>query len=343
MGRGSAAQKGQVAVLGAIVAVALILIVGLAVNAGISYVDQGSLQAGADTSATAGATMLEADFHACLTTGVLPYTSAEIAAVASEIAHRSVIAVAKVTSGPAVDYVTYTDPKLISVGSVAEYGGPLCLGPGEWTGPMGIRVTLGNSHQTPMLALGGIRSASESAMATAAFGVVQGGTYGPFVACAQQPVGAVGPVQMGDTVLLASPSWTRAESVCGSAAGAGFMGYLHDPSPTSITLPSASGIVSDSAGGDACGLWPSTIAVGDVVLVPLTNSVRFVGGRYQVSVEGLVAVRITRYSCPSAEGVVTSTAGSARGLLVCLGPTSPACVSAAGDVKTEATVVQLVS
>jgi hypothetical protein len=79
-----------------------------------------------------------------------------------------------------------------------------------------------------------------------------------------------------------------------------------------------------------------------VVLVPLTNSVRY-DGRYQISVAGLIVVRITRYTCPIAEGVVTSTAGSARGLLVCAGPTSPACIAAPADVNTEATVVQLVS
>jgi hypothetical protein len=237
-----------VAVLGAIVSVALILVVGLAVAAGISYVDQGSLQAGADTAATAGATMLEADYSACLTTGILPYTSEDIASVAAGIAHKSVITLAKVTAGPAVDYVTYTGTKLVPVGPVAEYSGNLCLGLGEWAGPIGVNVALGNSHPTPMLSLGGIHSASEGATATADFGVVQGGGYGPFVACAQQPVGASGPLQMGDTVLLASPSWTRAESSCGSSAGAGFMGYLHNPSPLRLTLPSATGIVADSAG-----------------------------------------------------------------------------------------------
>ena len=328
--------------LGAIVSVALILMVGLAVDAGISYVDKGSLQAGADTAATAGATMLEVDFRACLTTGILPYNNEDIAAVASGIAHKAVIAVAKVSSGPAVDYVTYRSGVAVSMGPAGAYSGPLCLGPGEWAGPEGVNVALGNSHQTPMLSLGGIHSASEAATATAAFGVVQGGGYDPFVACAQQPVGASGPLQMGDTVLLASPSWTRAESACGSAAGAGFMGYLHNPSPLRLTLPSSTGIVADSAGGNACGLWPHHIAPGDVVLVPLTNSVRY-DGRYQISVAGLIAVRITRYTCPIAEGVVTSTAGSARGLLVCSGPTSPACLAAPADVNTEATVVQLVS
>lgn len=336
-------QRGQVAVLGAIVSVALILIVGLAVDAGISYVDQGSLQAGADTAATAGATMLGADYSACLTAGILPYDNEEIAAIATGVADRSVIAVAKVTSGPTVDYVTYIGTKLVSVGPVAEYSGPLCIGPGEWAGPMGVNVTLGNSHQTLMLSLGGIRSASESAAAAATFGVVQGGGYSPFIACAQQPVGKSGPVEMGDTVLLASPFWTMAESSCGNSAGAGFMGYLHNPSPSRLTLPSASGIDASSAGGVACGLWPHDIALGDVVLVPMTNSVHFVDGQYRIAVTGLIAVRITRYSCPVAEGVVTSAAGSAKGLLVCHAPTSPACIAASSDVKTEAIVVQLVS
>lgn len=339
----SPAQRGQVAVLGAIVALALILIVGLAVDAGVSYMDQGSLQAGADTAALAGATMLEADFHACMASGVLPYSSDDIAAVAAGIAGHAVVTLAKVTNGPTVDYVTYSGTKLVPVGPVSEYSGNLCLGLGEWAGPVGVNVAIGNSHQTPMLALGGISSASEAATATAAFGVVQGGGYSPFVACAQQPVGASGALQMGDTVLLASPSWTRAESSCGGSAGAGFMGFLHDPSLSSITLPSATGISAGSTGGDACGLWPTTIASGDVVLVPLTNSVHFTGSRYQISVMGLIAVRITRSTCPIAEGVVVTSADPAEGLTVCSGPTSPACMAAPADVKTEATVVQLVS
>lgn len=334
-------ENGQVAVLGAIVAVALILIVGLAVDAGISYVDQGALQAGADTSALAGATVLQADFAACRQGGILPYTNEDVASVVAEIAQRSVVAITKVTAGPAVDYVTYEGGVAVSLGPAADYNGPLCLGPGDWTGPVGVHVALGNSHRTPLLSLGGISSASEAASAAAAFGVVQGAAgYAPFVACAQQPVGTSGPVQLGDTVLLASPVWTSAESSC-ALGPAGFKGFLQDPSPSSITLPMAAGITSGE--GDVCGLWPPTIAPGDVILVPLTTSVRLGGGRYQISVEGLVAVRITRYACPIAEGVVTSAADAAKGLVVCPGAPAPACLAAPSDVRTEATVVQLVS
>ncbi|MHB8324086.1 MAG: pilus assembly protein TadG-related protein [Candidatus Dormibacteria bacterium] len=343
-------QRGQVAVLFAIAAVALLAIVGLAVDAGTSYVDQRSLQAGSDTSTTAGATMLAADFHACLSggSGSLPYTNADISSVVTGIAYRAAAASGRATVLPEVDYVTYTGTILTDVGPVANYRGNLCStgsGPGTWTGPMGVRVIAGNSHQTLVLQVVGIRNASESATSTATFGVVSGGAYAPFAACDVQPLSGPrtdsGGIEVGDTVLLASPQWKQHESAC-ITGSSDFKGFLHNPVPNPITLPSGSGITTSSTGGgDACGLWPTNIAVGNVVLVPLTNNLTG-NGHYHIAVEGLIAVRITDLSCPSVQGVVTTIASAGQGLLICPSQTFPSCADAPFNVTTEATVVQIV-
>ena len=345
-------QRGQVAVLFAIAAVAVVAVVGLAVDAGTSYVDQRSLQAGSDTAATAGATMLAADFHACLTNGILPYTDADISQVVAGIAGHAAAASGKVTSLPEVDYVTYQGTTLTDIGPVSSYTAIPCTpnsgtsGPGTWTGPEGVRVVADNQHHTLILQLVGVHNASEAATATAAFGVVSGGSYAPFVACDVQPlsgpVTSSGGIEIGDTVLLADPQWKKKESGCISGSS-DFKGYLHNPVPDPITLPDGSGIATSSTGGgDACGLWPSNLAVGDVVMVPLTNSLSGTG-HYQVQVQGLIAVRITSFSCPSVQGVVTTIASDGGGLLICPSSTLPNCADAPFNVKTEATVVQLVN
>gem|GEM_PF-4854182 len=352
-------QRGQVAVLFAIAAVAVVAVVGLAVDAGTSYVDQRSLQAGSDTAATAGATMLAADFHACLTDGILPYSDADISSVVAGIADRAAAASGRVTNLPEVDYVTYQGTTLTDIGPVSAYGANPCSpdsgssGPGTWSGPEGVRVVADNQHHTLILQVVGVHNASESATATAAFGVVSGGGYAPFVACNVDPVaGPTSPpsnqIEVGDTVLLADPQWKKDESACISGSS-DFKGYLHNPVPNPITLPSSSPIATSSTGGgDACGLWPTSVtglAKGQsmVVMVPLTNSVSG-DGHYQIQVLGLIAVKITGpVSCPSLTGVVTTIGSNGSGLLICPSTTVPNCANAPFDVKTEATVVQLVN
>jgi uncharacterized membrane protein len=80
--RRGAQQQGQVAVLFAIAAVAIVVTAGLALDAGQSFVSQRALQAGADTAAQSGTSMLDADFTACVNSQPLPYTTSDSARTA---------------------------------------------------------------------------------------------------------------------------------------------------------------------------------------------------------------------------------------------------------------------
>lgn len=359
--RSSRSERGQVTVLFAIAAVALVAVVGLAVDAGTSYVDQRSLQAGSDTASTTGASMLAADFHACLTSGILPYSNAAIASAVTSIANSAAAASGKATSLPAVDYVEYVGTTLTDVGAVASYGGSFCTsssGPGTWTGPMGVRVLAGNSHQTLVLQIVGIHRASERATSTAAFGVITSGTVIPFVACAAGPLinpadpGLVnGTIVPGDTVLLANKKGSLGwDTNCNKVKDANFKGFLPCPpgSKPSCTIQVASGVTSGPwQGGSACGQWPSNIAVGDVVDVPLVSTASGGGSNINLAVLGIIQVQITVNSCSGGgdfnlEGVVLQQGTVTGNILLCSTTSSPNCDNAPFNLPSEATGVQLV-
>ncbi|MHB8395469.1 MAG: pilus assembly protein TadG-related protein [Candidatus Dormibacteria bacterium] len=358
----SGSERGQVTVLFAIAAIALVAVVGLAVDAGTSYVDQRSLQAGSDTASTTGASMLAADFHACLSSGILPYSNSAISSAVTAIADSAAAASGKATSLPAVDYVEYVGSTLTDVGAVASYGGPFCMsssGPGTWAGPMGVRVQAGNSHQTLVLQIVGINRASEQATSTAAFGVLTSGTVIPFVACVSgplinpgDPALVNGQVVPGDTVLLANKKGSGGwDTACNQVKDANFKGFLPCPpgSKPTCTVQVASGVTSGPwQGGSACGQWPSTIAVGDVVDVPLVKAAKGGGANINLEVLGIIQVQITVNSCSGGgdfnlEGVVLQVGSVTGNVLLCSTTTGPYCANAPFNLASEATGVQLVN
>lgn len=361
-------QSGQVAILFALAAVAIVAIIGLAVDAGTSYVDQRAIQAGADTAATAGATMLASDFHACVSGGAngsKVYSASDILGVVQDIATRAETASGTANGGTPVT-AQFVNWDRSATPQISPYSGPSqwCSSSKEWQGPFAVQVNTTNSHRTTLLQIVGSDHSRETALATAAFGLPTLSSYAPFVACAVDPYGTPSPVPgaspdsnlaVGDTVLLADNRWTSAESGCVTSSSADFHGYLHSPSPNPLPLPSSgnTSVSGVTKGGTTCGQWPTSpidfrsgAAVGQTVLVPLTPPDGLTGnGNSTISVEGLVAVQITVDDCgngagkPTLEGVVTNI-GTNSGVPICT--TAASCGSLLG-ISTEATTVVLVN
>lgn len=346
----SRTQGGQVAVLFALAAVAVVAIVGLAVDAGTSFVDQRALQAGSDTAATAGATLLAADFRACVSSSpATPYSNADIAKAVSNLADEAAAASGRATASPSVDYVWYPASTPAPT-PVAAYSGQLCSTSGTWAGPTGVQVGTSNSHHTVLLQVVGVGNASEAATATADFGIVTGGGFANFLVCAVGPISSPDPtvtvtsstpVAVGDKVWVSDPQFKLDEPKCESGSS-DFKGYLHNPSPDPITLPTEPGGTTNITTGGGCtvGQFPS-LSVGEVVTLPLATSVTGTG-HYSVTIEALVAVRITSIASCRVQGVITTLASNDGGLFVCPTTTVSSCADLTSSSVPAALAVQLV-
>ena len=329
-------QRGQVAVLFAIAAVAIVVTAGLALDAGQSFVAQRAIQAGTDTAAQSGASMLSADYIACVNGGALPYTTANIGAAVTTIVEDAAAAQGKATTNPAptASFVTYNPllpaPHLLNDGAIGSYAGSLCTD-GAWTGPSGVQSSAANSHPTFILQLIGIRTASEVASATALFGQAQG-VGAPFAVwdafCYDGGTG--GQLTDGDYVVLYDPTWDK--STCGAAIPPGtssaFKGYI---APTyTITLPLANGtcIQTGVGVGEKTGAISPQPTVGQPFLIPLISAYQKglcpIGtsgpkGTYALTYAGMIAVIVTSVS-PSGNSIiaqVTSTSPSNVGVTIC--------------------------
>jgi hypothetical protein len=358
-------ERGQVAVLFAIAAVALVAIVGLAVDAGTSYVDQRTLQAGSDTAATAGANMLAADFHACLASGGTPYSATDISKVVTTIAGAAVTASGSATAPPTLAYVLWNPG---GTPQVLPYAGGDWCSDGAWTGPSGVTVGTVNSHHTILLQVVGVSQASEAATATVGFGVVPSGMVTPFVACATGSPSSVSPLDgysltptgpgtpptlaPNDYVLLAqkkgSTSW---DTNCNHVQSSDFKGFLPCPpgSKPACTIKVTSGTTAGPfGGGSTCGQWP-LLPVGTDIYVPMVSTVTGRGSSVELAVEGIIKVQIVYSNCSGSGdynliGRVEAVSGGLDGgILVCSTVESPLCSSPFTLSSADATVVRILS
>ncbi len=344
------AQGGQVAVLFALAAIAIVAIVGLAIDAGTSYVDQRTLQAGSDTAATAGASLLAADFKACESFGQTPYSDSDISQVMSGIATKAVTASGQATRPVSIQYVTWNPGATPAIQVTTTASGTWCPSQGTWTGPTGVTVGAFNQHRPAILQVVGIQNASETASATAAFQLEPGGEYGPFIICATNPLTTVpgqtkpNQVQLGDTVIVSDPHWAKKETDCISGSS-DYHGFLHHPSPSTITFTSAGKSPSPgtitSKGGCTVGQFPP-LTVGDVLTLPLVNMVKG-SGTYTISVNSLVAVRIDTIASCYVTGTVVPLGSYSGGPVPLCSPASPGCLLDPGVGPLTPTVVRLVN
>lgn len=360
---GTNRQEGQVAVLFAIAAIAIVATVGLAIDAGTSYMDQRGLQAASDTAATAGATMLAKDFSTCIASGSMPYTIGDITKVVEKVAEDAAAGSGKVTTLQEPEFLSY------QAGATLQPDMPptLTCGPGvsgssgSWaaTNPVAVEVTSANSHKTLVLQVIGIHNAEERATATADFGVFTAGAVAPFAACASSPLAAItgsnaSEVVPGDTVLLANKQGSTGwNTVCNQAGSADFKGFFPCPAGSKpvCTIDIGSSTTYTSSGGSDCGQWPASppFGVGSVVDVPLITLATGQGSKITMAVEGIIQVKISVDSCThggdfNLEGIVQTVGSTAGSMLVCTpGEANSPCSAPPVNVPGEAVGVQLVN
>ena len=324
-------QRGQVAVLFAIAAVAIVVTAGLALDAGQSFVSQRALQAGADTAAQSGTSMLDADFTACVTSKPLPYTATDISAVVTKIVSDAAAAQGGATSPPVATFVAYSSaatPALSSLGPVSNYTGQFCAPGGVWAGPTGVKVATTETRPTFVLQLVGMRTATEDAAGTAVFGYVGGGGA-PFAswdaACYKSSSGAA--LVAGDTVVLLSPQWYK--YTCGFGTPASFKGYIDPVTP--ITLPLT--VPSCIQTGPGVGIkTPPSLVVGKTYLIPEISSYKkgycpgynsSNAGPYMLTYAGMISVTVTSETTTTILAVVNPTSPTTSQITICpIGDTS---------------------
>lgn len=337
-------QRGQVAVLFALAALAIVAIAGLALDAGQAFVSQRALQAGSDTAAQTGATMLAVDYNHCLSgaitsTGDGPYSQSLIYSQVTTLAKYAAAAQGHATSTPTVHFVSYApnvppndvrpwiSPSFCTINSAGSAG---------WTGPSGVEVTTSDTHPTTVLGIVGIKSATEAASSIALIGNATGAGGAPFgvwfETCISSTLGSGLPPPVNSTVTLFSPKWDQ--TTCGayspSSDRASFKGYFDLPAPMPL---SSSGCIQTGAGvGSKVGL-ANPPAPGTAVYVPFITHVWSFDttppvasgcptinakGTFDLEYVGFVSVTILPTTSASmVQGTVRSYASVVPGLTIC--------------------------
>lgn len=206
-------QNGQVVIVFALAAVVIIGIVGLALDAGLGYMNRTTLQGAADTASQAGARLLAADFQAPVTSP--PYNLTALTNVvestldgsgAGPTAAKSftgfLVTASKVgnSTDPTICVTAPTEPSagpnqcivcwFFTSSTPPPSGVPQCtsLPVAPSTGQLlvdGVEVAPTNSNPTPLLGVLGISQSSQAANATSIFGLPQiaGPPYAVWDAC----------------------------------------------------------------------------------------------------------------------------------------------------------------
>lgn len=325
-------QRGQVAVLFALAALAIVAIAGLALDAGQAFVSQRALQAGSDTAAQSAATMLAVDYNECATgvtgTGDGTYSQAAILAEASALAQGAAAGQGRSTAPPSAAFVNFSATTSTVTPWVTV---PSFCAAGSWVGPSGIQVRTTDTHPTAILGVIGIKTATESASTVALIGVATsagGAPYGVWgVICPTTTIFTAGQV-----VTLLSPQWDR--TTCGSympsSTRASFDGYFKLPGPISLA---ASGCIQTGTGSGNGGASSNQPTAGSQVFVPLIQAVYSFGttpppdadcpaiatsGTFDLVYKGFVNVTILGNTPTSTiEGTVNYMASDVPGLTIC--------------------------
>lgn len=254
-------QRGQVMILFAGALIAMVAVVGLAVDGGIGYFDQRGLQAAADTSSDSGARMLLADAETCFAstsrTTSLPFTDAEISQVVGEFATTLSHAGSSRTQSYTATYTTssgaqYSPPFVVGATSISQFCVPSHLTGttyyNQWQdpndtnlpGPSGVEVSTQAGHHTVLLQVVGIPNMTETATATSAFAVNNGGASDLFTSvfenCLVNPATSL---EVGDTVEFwnNADQWGAANCNVNTTNGAGFKGDIRHVIPDPFKVP----------------------------------------------------------------------------------------------------------
>jgi len=315
-------ERGQVIILFALAAVAVVSLVGLAIDGGRSYLDQRGLQASADTASDAGARMLAHNFVASEASPPgTTYSDANIHDTLQQIMSKTAVGAGQATGWTAY----YTDKS----GSTTASGGPVQVGSGsipDWAA--GVQVVTKNTHVNYVLQVVGEKYAHESATATSVYGPIMSGATAPYVTwnylCAGNANGPA--VKLGDTVTFRVKSKWGTTVACnlGPPFPDSFKGFLATPTPNPIVVPGT------FQAGDGTGFKTEpTLVPGQVILIPMVDTATRTPPTYTFHAVGLIAVKVTvGCATPRAtacEGVVVPYASGQAGVLVCPSSTFPGC------------------
>ncbi len=372
LGRPGSGARGQVAVLFAIAAVAIIGMAGLALDAGLSYMGQTGLQSASDNASLAVARMLATDYMSQQQSppaASMPFTYAQMVSTVQDLVAANGAGSTRATSYSA--YFTNTNGTHIwcqfAPATLASCPTiyPLSGGLPEASGVLlasGAKVVPTNTHQTSVLGILGIDRASESAPATAVFGVVQGiasntANFGVYdIYC---PTNSA--LTLYETITYYSPQWQKSWP-CAGLQDSNYKGDLHQALPDPLIAP---GWMSAKSGSGTV----APVGRGNIIVVPMIDcaahgtvcsqpatpsppacptpfpSTLPTSGRDVMCTVGLIAIKALN-NCNTGSvciGEVVPFLSGQAGVLICPTLTDPQCGNEIGTKGTATVATELLN
>ncbi|MGA9776268.1 MAG: Tad domain-containing protein [Candidatus Dormiibacterota bacterium] len=355
------------AILFALAAVAIIGMAGLALDAGLSYLGQTGLQSASDNASLAVARMLAMDYtsQSQVPAPPLPWTYSQMVSTVQSMVGSNGAGGTRATSYEA--YFTSTSGASIckfwpTATATCPTKYPLSGGlPESSAGTVsasGALISPTNTHSTNILGLLGIGHASETAPATAVFGVVQGvpaATVGYAVYDIYCPTEK--PLALYETITYYTPQWKKSWP-CANLGDAQFKGDLHSPLPDPITVP---GWISAKSGSGTV----TPVTTGQVIIIPMIDCVDHgsqcteptspgvcppalpsglpTSGKDVMCAVGLIALKALD-NCNTGSvctGEVVPFLPGQSGILICPTTADPACGNESGTQGSETVSVEL--
>lgn len=290
-GRMDSTQRGQVMVIFALAAVALIALVGLALDGGLAYFSRTGLQSAADTASLSATRMLAYDFDCYHNTAIcpssppssVPFTYADIQSEVPTILQQT-NAGASSTDAAVAYFVNSASPPapicyLYLSGQYPVGATPQCVDPASLGQPVddactsagcqaayGVEVNVSGTQATSLLPVLGLDRATEATTATAILKATNGLTGGDFAVYYVDCSNNDAPLALNDDITYHSPSWNKPFG-CAGIGNFQFKGCLHDPSPDPVQVP---GWITVKSGG-GCNFVP--VAAGETITVPLVDCI----------------------------------------------------------------------
>lgn len=278
-------------VIFALAAVALIALVGLALDGGLAYFSRTGLQSAADTASLSATRMLSWDFDCYHNTAIcptsppssVPFTYGEIQAEVPTVLQDTSAGASSADAAVAY-FVNNASPPtpicyLYLSGQYPVGATPQCVDPATVGEPVddactsagcqaayGVEVDVSGTQATSLLPVLGIDHATEATTATAILKPTNGLTGPDFAVYYIDCLNGDQPLVAGDDITYHSPSWNKPFG-CADIGNFQFKGCLHDPSPNPVQVP---GWITMKSGG-GCNFVP--ITKGETITVPLVDCI----------------------------------------------------------------------
>ncbi|GAC1342475.1 MAG: hypothetical protein NVSMB29_14210 [Candidatus Dormibacteria bacterium] len=324
-------QHGQILVLFALSAVALLSLLGLAVDGGRAYVDKRTLQSASDTAADAGAWMLSVN-----ATNPNTYSDADVMSAVSKVVVGSIGGGDIAASQPTVAHYTDAAGNQLPTGAACTVGACGTIP----AGAAGVQVDASDRHPTYFMRLVGTETAQERASAIAMFTIIQqfdfnNPNFAPYAAWNTTCGPGFPAIKIGDSIVFRSNAWKDAAG-CGNTqiTSNNFKGWFHDPSESIFhqgdTVTAKGG---NALGQEPLGLIQQAYANRKPIVFPVVDSAAGQGANLTIHIAGFVAV-IPDQSC-WANGGTCSPSTDWTGTIVAFSPTyTGICTATCGPVSS---------